>query len=254
MISQALNGNQSVALKNTELTATECLPGQLSLRFNLAQAERVTFDMIRDVVRKQIDLYVDEPEFVELFDFCISLGAKDNSYFPNFLEFAARFINSKKRMLRLNGFTEINKMPDNCPKSKTAVLERAYRKKPSYVFCPTPEPAWGKTKHAEVIPLEQLLHYFHEESKTAVAAFETQEARLMFLANVDIAASDSFLAASAAKKREAMLNATSKYYRELEAVAKKKSVSVPPSKHPWIIFPNCGPQDARKTKNTDSNH
>ena len=100
--------------------------------------------MIRDVVRKQIDLYVDEPGFVELFDLCISLGAKDNSYIPNALEFAARFNNSKKRMLRLSGFTEISKMPDDCPKGKIAVLKRAYRKKPSYGFCPTPEPARGQ--------------------------------------------------------------------------------------------------------------
>ena len=51
-------------------------------------------------------------------------------------------------------------------------------------------PQGAKTKHTEIILLEQLLYYFHEESKTAVAAFRTEEARLMFLANMDTAASE----------------------------------------------------------------
>jgi hypothetical protein len=124
----------------------------------------------------------------------------------------------------LKAFIEINKVCAECPKSKIALLKKAYRKKPSHGFCPAPESAWGKKALNELETLEHLLHYFHVELESAVAALGNDDKRLMFLANVDISAADSFLAAEAKKKnqREAVLQATSKYYYELQEVAKQK--------------------------------
>ena len=45
---------------------------------------------------------VDEPEFIELFDFVISLGANRNSFLQGLFEFAERFVDRKKRELRLS--------------------------------------------------------------------------------------------------------------------------------------------------------
>ena len=53
---------------------------------------------------------------------------------------------------------------------------------------------------------------------------------------MDITASDTFLAADTKKQREAMLQATSKYCFELEEIAKKSKISLPPSTRDWITF------------------
>ena len=147
LISQALNGNSSIALRTTELTALECLTSQISLMFETTKAEEIAVAVVKEKLRKQLDLYVDDPEFVEMFDFAISLGAKKNSYIPSFLTFAARFVNSKKRSMRLSAFTEINKIPTSCPRVKIAVLKRAYRKKPVHGICPAPEAWCGKKQN-----------------------------------------------------------------------------------------------------------
>jgi len=146
LISQALNGNNSIALKTTELTALECLTSQITLMSSTTKAEQIAVAEVRDALRSQLDVFVDDPEFVELFEFAINLGAQNNSYIPAFLIFAARFVNSKKRSLRLSAFVEINKIPASCPRIKIAVLKRAYRKKPVHGICPAPEALWGKKR------------------------------------------------------------------------------------------------------------
>ena len=144
LISQALNGNTEIALRTTELTALECLTNEITLMFETTKAEEIAVAVVKEKLRKQLDLYVDDPEFVEMFDFAISLGAKKNSFIPSFLTFAARYVNSKVRSMRLSAFTEINKIPASCPRSKIAVLKRSYRKKPVHGWCPAPEALWGK--------------------------------------------------------------------------------------------------------------
>jgi hypothetical protein len=144
LTSQALSGNSGIVLRTTELTALECLTSQITMMFETTKAEEIAFASVKEALRKQLDVYVDDPEFVEMFDFAINLGAKKNSFIPCFLTFAARFVNSKKRSLRLSAFTETNKIPPSCPRVKIAVLKRAYRKKPVHGICPAPEALWGK--------------------------------------------------------------------------------------------------------------
>ena len=122
LISQALNSNNNLALKTTELTAMECLTSRISLMYETMKAEQITFAAVKEEVRKHLDVYVDEPEFVEMFEFAISLGAKHNSYISDFLVFAARYVNSKTRSLRLNAFVEINKLPAGVPRCKICLL------------------------------------------------------------------------------------------------------------------------------------
>jgi hypothetical protein len=170
LISQALNSNQNLALKTTELTAMECLTSRITLMYETMKAEEITFAAVKEAVRKHLDVYVDEPEFVEMFEFAISLGAKTNSYISDFLVFAARYVDSKTRSLRLSAFVEINKLPEGVPRCKIAILKRAYRKKPVHGICPSPEALWSKKSHEKLIVMEELLHYFHVEIKSTVAA------------------------------------------------------------------------------------
>ena len=175
---------------------------------------------------------MDEPEFIEMFDFVISLGAEKIPYVPAYLRFCELFVNQKKRALRLNAFTTVNKIDNRCPRVKVAVLKRAYRKTPSYGYCPSPEPSWCLKTFAELEPLENVLHYFHVEAKAAVAdLFVGDNERHQFLANVDCAATEAFLAAPAKKARSAILEACHKYYAQLEASTKP----INPSKG-WMVF------------------
>ena len=113
-----------------------------------------------------------------------------------------------------------------------AVLKRAYRKTLSYGYCPSPEASWCAKTFAELEPLENVLHYFHEEAKAAVAdLFVCENERHQFLANVDCAATEAFLAAPAKKARSAILEACHKYYAQLEASTRP----IAPSKG-WMVF------------------
>jgi hypothetical protein len=103
-------------------------------------------------------------------------------------------VDSMLRRLRLNAFSLANKFPENRPRPKVAVLERAYRKPPSYGFCPTPEANWANIEIAEMLKLEALLRYFHVTCKDTVAkAFVNGIQGRAFLANVDVAVTDALI-------------------------------------------------------------
>ena len=86
IIAQALNKGQSMALRTTELTALNCLTGEITLQFETKKAEEVSFESIKAKVAEECDHLVDEPEFIEMFDFVISLGAEKNSLRARLLE------------------------------------------------------------------------------------------------------------------------------------------------------------------------
>ena len=231
VIAQALNKGQSMALRTTELTALNCLTGEITLQYETKKAEEVSFESIKAKVAEECDHLVDEPEFIEMFDFVISLGAEKIPYVPAYLRFCELFVNQKKRALRLNAFTTVNKIDNRCPRVKVAVLKRAYRKTPSYGYCPSPEVGWCSKTFADLEPLENVLHYFHVEAHSAIADLFGESQRHQFLANVDCAATEAFLAAPAKKARSAILEACHKYYDQL----KQSKKPINPSKG-WMVF------------------
>ena len=145
LISQALNSGQQLALQTSELTALAVLTGSVTLELESAVAGCVSFETVKAKVRHELDMYVDQAEFIDLFDFVVSMGAGKNSFIKLILEFGSMFVDQKQRQLRLCAFAEVNKMPLDTPRCKIAVLMRAYRKSPSRTWCPTPEPAWGRS-------------------------------------------------------------------------------------------------------------
>ena len=238
LISQALNKGQEAACKTSELTAVAVLTGVITASTNDKLSGEVTYGMMKEKVRHELDVYVDEPEFIEMFDFIVSVGGNNAGYMKELLDFGDKFVDSKLRALRLSAFTEVNKMPAACPRSKIAVLKRAYRKKPSYGYCPSPEATWGKIENIQLKELENMLMFFHVQCEPAVAETVAADQRLAFLANVDVAACEAFLGNLKSKdRRQQMLKALAKYHTQLaESSTKMPKVDAKDEKFGWIDF------------------
>ncbi len=80
LISQALNSGQQLALRTSELTALAVLTGAVGLEMESAVAAEVAFETVKDKVRHQSDMYVDMPDFVDLFEFVVNMGANKTSF------------------------------------------------------------------------------------------------------------------------------------------------------------------------------
>ena len=65
---------------------------------------------MRDAVRSQLDLVADDPDLPEVFEWLISCGVGKNVYIDDMMEWAGKYVDSKKRQLRLGAFSVINKM------------------------------------------------------------------------------------------------------------------------------------------------
>ena len=199
-------------------------------------SQKVLFTRVVDRVRRELSYAADDPELIEVFDYLISLGVGENSYVDELEEFAKFFVNSKLRQLRFTAFGFANKVPENCPLVKIALIKRAFRKKPTNGFCPSPEADWGKYEPIQVRDLEALLRFFHGTCRDELAnAQPTPQSRSKTLANIDVACTDAFYAARFQKSardevRRSMLVAGAKFATEL-GVATKKIAELP-----WIDF------------------
>ena len=236
-ISQALNQGHQLALRTTELTAVAVLRGEIMLQSaNLSQ--KVVFQSVREQVRRELHSAADDPDLIEVFEFLISLGVGTNSYVEDLEDFTKFFVNSKLRQLRFFAFANANAIPDCFPLVKVGVIKRAYRKKPSYGFCPSPETDWGKYEALHLKDLEAILRFFHGVCKDALDKL-TPQSRSKTLGNIDVSCTETFYAAKLAKKnhekiRESLLEATIKTAKELHVEGRKDE------KSPWIDFSKVG--------------
>ena len=145
IISQSLNKAHELALRTTEVSALSILAQEIILqKGDKDSSQMVAFLTVREKVRHQLDAAADDPDLPELFDFLIGNGVGKNSYIPDFFDFASTYVDGGKRQLRYSAFAVANHLPETVPLSKTAVIKRAYRKKPVLGFCPNPEVAWTK--------------------------------------------------------------------------------------------------------------
>ena len=85
------------------------------------------------------------------------MGGQAAGFVAELLDFAATFVDSKQRQLRLSAFTLVNKMLAQTPRSKIAVLMRAYRKPPNRTWCPCPETICAKEDKGTLLLLGQAL-------------------------------------------------------------------------------------------------
>ena len=218
VISNALNTSHQLALRTTELTAVAVLRGEIIVQSkNISQ--KVLFKSVVDNVRRELSVAADDPELIEVFDYLISLGVGTNSYVEELEEFAIFFVNSKFRQLRFSAFGSANKVPENCPLVKLALIKRAFRKKPANGYCPSPEQDWGKYEPLHVRDLEALLRFFHGNCMSVLDEM-TPQSRSKMLANIDLACTEAFYAAKLKKSarddiRRSMLVTSAKYATEL---------------------------------------
>ena len=89
LISNSMNKMNEVALKTTELQALSSLTGEVTLQAESAVAGKACYNAVKAKVRPTLDTNVDEPDFIELFDFVIKLGANKNTHLPDFLKWCS---------------------------------------------------------------------------------------------------------------------------------------------------------------------
>ena len=236
-ISQALNKGHARALETTELTAMAVLSGAAIAQAQ-GTANEVQYETVKEMLRGELDMYVDDPDFIELYDFVINLGAGRNTFISGFLEWASKFVDPKQRKLRLSAFAEANKIPVWAPRTKVAVIQRAYRKTPSRTICPNPEAAWGRAAGVEVELIEQVLCYYQAECKDIVGALGPVQS-LAFLANVGIASTEAFIAPRVKNVtfKTALLEATMRYSEQLvQSIINSGWATLPKSTVSWIDY------------------
>ena len=137
------------------------------------------------------------------------------------IDYGSRFAESKLRQLRLAGFIEVNKLGDGLPRTKNAIIMRAYRQPPIYGFCPNPESSWSKQARPSLERLEALLFYYHTTCKPTFDQMEDWE-RAELLSNIFVAAADAFIKRKARDKdTEILLLATYKYFEQVRAKMKE---------------------------------
>ena len=159
--------------RTSELTALNVLSGAVALELETAGAGEVCFETVREKVRVGLDMYVDLPGFIDLFEFVVNMGANKNQFIPQLLEFGSKFVDPKQRQLSFQAFAEVNKVSLRSPRVKIAMLMRAYRKPPHRTWCPPPETIWASsTKGQTLTKLEALLRYFQCKCKPAVAGMQ----------------------------------------------------------------------------------
>jgi hypothetical protein len=238
VISQALNEAQTIALRTTELTAVAVLQRLAITQMSKDVGQRVAFQTIKDLARNQLGVCVDEPDFIELYDFLISLGVGKNTFVEELLEFGMQFVDSKLRQLRYQAFAEANKVDARAPRVKVAMIKRAYRKKPSNGMCPSPEASWKDFHPSQLLTLEAMLHYFHVTCKPAYQQLAPQS-RNRLMANIDVAACDAFItlksdANGLPKTQKVLIEATTKYAHEIGP-----KLPPPDKTQSWITFPTA---------------
>ena len=179
---------------------------------------------------------MDLPDFIELFDFAMSLGGNSNVFVPELLDFGSKFVDPKQRQLRLAAFAEANKLPLHVPRAKVAMIMRSYRKPPNRAQCPMPESTWCKATSSDLEALEAVLHYFQATCKPAVAGMTDQNKSALH-ANVGCAAAEAFITCTApGGRRKALVVATAKFHQELKTFAESEDQQLPTPPLDWMTF------------------
>ena len=183
----------------------------------------------------ELDVYVDQPGFIDLFEFVVNMGAEKQSFIPQLREYGSKFVDPKHRQLSLQAFAEVNKVELAYPRVKIAMLMRAYRKPPNRGWCPPPETTWTSTaKTQSLYKLERVLRYFQVTCKPAVAGMSPLRWATLS-SNVACVAADAFITCKEREKEGgAMLSAVAKYFDEIKLFAESEKLDPPRESRPGL--------------------
>jgi len=149
-----LNKSNTLALRTSETTALAAVAGAVATT-QTKQAIALSFEAVKDRVRDELDSWLLDPEFIDLFDFVVTMGFQAAGFIGELLDFAATFVDPKQRKLRLSAFATVNRMPTTTPRSKMAVIMRAYRKPPNRTWCPCLNRSGLRKTRGRVCPLSK---------------------------------------------------------------------------------------------------
>jgi hypothetical protein len=184
LICQALQAGNEVAMRTSEITALSYLKGEILInRKNLGFVE---YNTVREKLRERIDYFVDDPDFPELFTFVTNLGVGTNDYVEQLMDYLNTYVNSKVRQLRLAAFKNVNLIDIEYPRIKVALIKRAYRKKPTFTWCPHPELGWSRMNKNELEVVEEFLHYVHHTCRAWLTEMFTVAEKITFFWHTSI--------------------------------------------------------------------
>ena len=88
LISQAMNKNQALGAATAETTALSCMANTLlSIMPSSGVTDKGTFPALKEKLRYELDAFVDDEHFIDLFDFIINLGGQNSIHMKNIMRF-----------------------------------------------------------------------------------------------------------------------------------------------------------------------
>ena len=181
-IAQALNRPQDHAMRMSEIEACWCIATGIQLyRKRNGDSFDLNYQGVMQICGSQLGQFPSEPDFVEFFQFVVNLGGDEAPFLKEFRRFCEVCVDSQKVQMRLSCFKVVGALPLNCPRSKLALLMRAYRAAPQrrargLAWAPDTEAAWGtKQGHWMLEDLEEVLVH-HRVKEKAIVDSELEKA------------------------------------------------------------------------------
>lgn len=251
-ISQALNMSNEVALATAETTAIAVLSETITFaltneRLTKSAQRTLAFDAIKASVQDELRVFTKTDDFIELFEYVMNLGANNAPYIPRLVEFMSVWVNSEEKRLSLSAFKEPNKISNRFPRTKVAMIQRAYMKQPNNQgVCPAPESYWSKVSSERMEKLESLLKYFTDTLSDTINSMGIGMAQHVRSTAV-VSATNAFISnvpIPGEKRKEAdiekaMLRATLEDYEKIaEHLHEHSKTKIPPPEEgsEWIDY------------------
>ena len=205
IISAACNVKNSASLIPHEMEGIVLTSTYCSKSSDVAGA--VAYDTLRDKLAQSMPHIANDPDFICIFKFVIEVGAGGSNHINFLNQFVGRFVDPKKRHLRLASFSVVSELPATAVHLKIALLICAYTREPTHMYCDGPSrPLWKKitAKHWELLEhAQQLLFFFSEKKQHVLAKLDTYRlVKFKGLLYKDVA--DCFTNASEKKGKEHM--------------------------------------------------
>jgi uncharacterized protein YdhG (YjbR/CyaY superfamily) len=238
-ISQALNMGNEIAMATSEATALATLSETVTFALNNSQmtgrlVRAVAYDAVKESVAVELKEFVHRDSFVDMFEFVINMGANTAPFIPALVAFTSVWVNSELTRLPLTAFKEVNKVSNEFPRTKLAMIQRCYMLPPNREgYVPTPEVSWSKVNKANMSKLENFLKYWEVEVLQSLKPMDTTIAQL---ANASAAtnAANAFIKLAPSDKTKRceleleILKATLKDYDKICEHLKDQKLPPPP--------------------------
>ena len=205
IISAASNIKNSMSSIPHEMEAISLTSKYCSKSSEVAGA--VAFDSLREKLALSTPTIADVPDFINIFKFIVEVGAEAYNHIRFLSQFVGKFVDPKKRRLRLASFSVVTELPAEAVHLKITLLILAYTREPTHAYCDGPSrPLWKAiiAKHRELLEhAQQLLFFFSEKKKDDLAKVDTyQLVKFKGLLYRDVA--DCFSTATVTKGKEHM--------------------------------------------------